>query len=198
MSDDLLERLEASQKACFDTGQHIAAMDIQSARAEIARLRGVAQREPQPERMRSSGPAEQSGSGTWTAGIDIIRSYPFQDTQWHLHAIEFHHKVRQEAEALRDLWLSAMTEGEPATGSEDPVKTICDVLCKSRVFETGQGTCALTCMDQLGAPRKRGCHHAQRVHDKIAHSILEALAKRAGIKPPSPRSLSSTDRGSVA
>lgn len=32
---DLLERLEASQKACFDAGLHIAAMDIQTARAQI-------------------------------------------------------------------------------------------------------------------------------------------------------------------
>jgi hypothetical protein len=35
---DLLKRLEVSQKVCFDAGQHIAAMDIQSARSEICRL----------------------------------------------------------------------------------------------------------------------------------------------------------------
>jgi hypothetical protein len=61
------------------------------------------------DQLRSSGPAEQSGSGTWTAGIDAMRSYPFQDTQWHLHAIEFHHKVREEAEGLRNRWLAAAT-----------------------------------------------------------------------------------------
>lgn len=88
----------------------------------------------QTEQMRSSGPAEQSGSGTWTAGIDIIRSYPFQDTQWHLHAIEFHHKVRQEAEALRDQWLSAMTEGDR---SRDPavVAAVQQALMRHPFFE---------------------------------------------------------------
>lgn len=34
--DELLLRLDASQKACFDAGLHIAAMDIQSARALLA------------------------------------------------------------------------------------------------------------------------------------------------------------------
>jgi hypothetical protein len=57
----------------------------------------------------------------------------------------------------------------------DLVKVVSDVLCKSKVFETGQGTCALVCMDQLGDPRKRGCWHATRVHDRVALAILEAL-----------------------
>jgi hypothetical protein len=57
----------------------------------------------------------------------------------------------------------------------DLVKVICDVLCKSKVFETGQGTCALVCMDQLGDPRKRGCWYATRVHDRVALAVLEAL-----------------------
>jgi len=42
-------------------------------------------------------------------------------------------------------------------------------------------------MDQLGDARKKGCYHAKRVHDKVAHSILEALAAKrhspAGITP---------------
>lgn len=59
----------------------------------------------------------------------------------------------------------------------DLVSVISSALCKSKVFETGQGTCALVCMDQLGDPRKRGCYHADRVHDKIALAILEATAK---------------------
>ena len=61
--------------------------------------------------------------------------------------------------------------------TDDPVATICKVLCQSKVFETGQGTCALICMDQLGNPRKRGCYHASRVHDRIALAILEALSE---------------------
>lgn len=83
-----------------------AYLDAKSARAALqpeAPAPGV------DARLRSSGPAEKSDSGTWTAGIDAMRSYPFQDTQWHLHAIEFHHKVREEAEALRDRWLATAT-----------------------------------------------------------------------------------------
>lgn len=61
------------------------------------------------EQMRSSGPAEQAESGTWTAGIDVFREYPGGwKAGWHLNAIEFHHKVKEEAEALRDLWLAAI------------------------------------------------------------------------------------------
>lgn len=46
---------------------------------------------------------QQNSSGTWTAGIDAMRHYSYQDKQWHLHAIEFHHKDKIEAEKLRDL-----------------------------------------------------------------------------------------------
>lgn len=46
---------------------------------------------------------EQSSSKTFTAGIDALRQYPYQNKQWHLHAIEFHHKEKEEAEKLRNL-----------------------------------------------------------------------------------------------
>lgn len=72
--------------------------------------------EPQEGQMRSSGPAEHHESGTWTAGIDVLRSYPYRETQWHLCAIEFHHKVKEEAEALRDKWL-AMAMRDSAAGT---------------------------------------------------------------------------------
>jgi len=36
---ELLDRLEGSQRICFDAGQHVAAFDIQSARAMITELR---------------------------------------------------------------------------------------------------------------------------------------------------------------
>ena len=65
--------------------------------------------------------------------------------------------------------------------NDDPHAIICKTLCQSKVFETGQGTCALVCMDQLGEPRKRGCYHASRVHDRVAVSILEALTPRADL-----------------
>jgi hypothetical protein len=70
--------------------------------------------------------------------------------------------------ALDHAWLKGVTVA-------DPVASVCKVLCQSKVFETGQGTCALICMEQLGNPRKRGCYHAARVHDRMAISILEAL-----------------------
>jgi len=53
--------------------------------------------------FRKSKELEQNPeSKTWTAGIDVLRQYPYQDKQWHLSAIEFHHKDRAEAKALRD------------------------------------------------------------------------------------------------
>lgn len=60
------------------------------------------------DKMKSSGDAVKSPSNTWTAGIDVLRSYPYQDAQWHLNAIEFHHKVKQTAEAWRDEYLNIM------------------------------------------------------------------------------------------
>lgn len=45
---------------------------------------------------------QNSDSKTWSAGIDALRQYDYQDEQWHLHAIEFHHKDKIEAEKLRD------------------------------------------------------------------------------------------------
>jgi hypothetical protein len=57
---------------------------------------------PDDEQMRKSKSSEKSPSGTWTAGIDVLRQYPYQDQQWHLHAIQFHHEDKDEAERLRD------------------------------------------------------------------------------------------------
>lgn len=41
-------------------------------------------------------------SKTYTASIDALRLYGYQDKQWHLSAIEFHHKDEAEAIKLRD------------------------------------------------------------------------------------------------
>ena len=54
-------------------------------------------------------------------------------------------------------------------------EVVAQALCKSGKFETGQGTCALICMDQLGDIRKKGCGHCARVHGKIADTILSLL-----------------------
>lgn len=48
-------------------------------------------------------------------------------------------------------------------------------LCKSGKFETGEGTCALICMDQLGSAREASCHHALRVHGELAREIIKEL-----------------------
>lgn len=52
------------------------------------------------------------------------------------------------------------------------VEELASKLCRSGKFETGQGTCALVCMDQLGDPRNSGCHHVMRVFEKIAKGII--------------------------
>jgi hypothetical protein len=58
----------------------------------------------------------------------------------------------------------------------DPMREAANILCRSGKFETGEGTCALTCMDQLGDVRKKGCHHAIRIHGELARNIVEALS----------------------
>ncbi len=50
-------------------------------------------------------------------------------------------------------------------------------ICQSGQFETGQGTCALICMNQLGAPRNKGCCHTKTVHKRLAARILERIRR---------------------
>lgn len=57
-------------------------------------------------------------------------------------------------------------------------ETIARAICKSGKFETGEGTCAFICMDQLGSAR-RGCPHINKVHGKLAEAIAAALEKEA-------------------
>lgn len=45
-------------------------------------------------------------------------------------------------------------------------------ICRTGRIETGQGTCSLFCMDQLGDPRKSGCWHVERVHGAIADAAI--------------------------
>jgi len=57
----------------------------------------------------------------------------------------------------------------------DDEKEICHQICQSGKYETGEGTCALICMDQLGDPRRKlhGCPHAVKVfkhHARIKES----------------------------
>jgi hypothetical protein len=54
-------------------------------------------------------------SKTYTASIDAMRQYDYQDRQWHLSAIEFHHKDEAEAVRLRDLVFDLLTKDQPCT-----------------------------------------------------------------------------------
>lgn len=59
----------------------------------------------------------------------------------------------------------------------DDLEKVSRAICQSGKFETGQGTCALICMDQLGSARKKPCPHASRIHGKLADDILGAIAR---------------------
>jgi hypothetical protein len=58
----------------------------------------------------SKYPEQNPDSKTWTAGIDIFRKYDYCDEAWHLSAIEFHHKDKAEALALRDKAYAALSK----------------------------------------------------------------------------------------
>lgn len=57
----------------------------------------------------------------------------------------------------------------------DAIEKICHALCQSGRFETGQGTCAALCMDQLGSARKPRCPHETTVHGALADEIRKKL-----------------------
>lgn len=67
-------------------------------------------------------------------------------------------------------------EKKPIMTPEDVLARACKAICQSGKFETGQGTCALICMDQLGSARggPHGCSHAVAVHGDFATDILNA------------------------
>lgn len=60
-----------------------------------------------------------------------------------------------------------------------PAEIVARELCESRKFETGHGTCALLCMDQLGDARgqQHGCPHRAKVFSALAERIVSALAE---------------------
>lgn len=61
--------------------------------------------------------------------------------------------------------------------SPEDVERVAGAICKSGKFETGQGTCAVRCMDQLGEARKGPCRHAFKVHNDLARAALAAIAE---------------------
>jgi len=69
-------------------------------------------------------------------------------------------------------WNTRLAASRPAPVDREAVAR---ALCESGKFETGEGTCSLLCMDQLGSVRKKGCNHLTRVHGKLVDSILSLL-----------------------
>jgi len=63
------------------------------------------------------------------------------------------------------------------------IAIIARAICKSGKFETGQGTCALLCMEMLGDARKGNCRHAERVHNSLATQIHGALVLSKAVQP---------------
>jgi hypothetical protein len=66
-------------------------------------------------------------------------------------------------------------EAAVALEAKDPTLPgrLAHVLCRSNKFETGEGTCAAICMDQLGDPRgsMHGCRHAAMVHRELSEKL---------------------------
>ncbi len=60
----------------------------------------------------------------------------------------------------------------------DMVEKMARAICKSGKFETGEGTCALLCLDQLGSAR-RSCPHVKKVHGDLARAAIRALTESA-------------------
>lgn len=61
--------------------------------------------------------------------------------------------------------------------SEREIEMVCKLLCASGIRETGEGTCSLVCLDQLGEARKRPCSHRQEVFRALAIKSLNNLEK---------------------
>lgn len=57
----------------------------------------------------------------------------------------------------------------------DAVRCVARTLCRSGKFETGEGTCSLLCMDQMGDARNKPCSHIIEVHGELAGKILSQL-----------------------
>lgn len=56
----------------------------------------------------------------------------------------------------------------------ESMKRICETLCASGKFETGEGGCAALCMSMLGPSRPR-CEHKVTVHGALASAIVSDL-----------------------
>ena len=66
------------------------------------------------------------------------------------------------------------------------IETIAKATCRSGKFETGEGTCALRCLDILGDARAgpHGCPHASQIHGNLAAAILSSLTQSGYVIVP--------------
>ena len=56
----------------------------------------------------------------------------------------------------------------------DMVEKVARAICQSRKIETGEGTCAMRCLDQLGLAREN-CPHVLKVHGDLVRVAIRAL-----------------------
>ncbi len=59
----------------------------------------------------------------------------------------------------------------------EALKAVTQAICKSGKIETGEGTCAFVCMDQLGSAREGPCSHALGIHNKLAKDVITSYLK---------------------
>ena len=82
---------------------------------------------------------------------------------------------KAEADLAAALAAHSAQAQPPAEGvTNEMVERASRALCQSGKFETGQGTCALICMGELGNARQGGCPCKVRVHERLARLVLEA------------------------
>ncbi len=56
----------------------------------------------------------------------------------------------------------------------DTFERACRAICQSRKFETGEGTCAPRCMEQLGDARDK-CAHVVLIHGDLVRHVINAI-----------------------
>lgn len=83
----------------------------------------------------------------------------------------------EQLQAMGEAWAPAWAEAKAEQDADDAemVERVARAICKSGKFETGEGVCAMICMDSLGDIRKKGCGHCARVHGTLAHAVLSAM-----------------------
>lgn len=56
---------------------------------------------------------------------------------------------------------------------QDEVERVARAICQTGKWETGEGTCAARCMDQLGFARKK-CPHVSVIFGDLARTVIAA------------------------